>query len=187
MERLADPRIFGPGSWFDIHVYAAEATTPERKRAFMDFMRLLAPKLKCKTCKDHAIVYLRDHPMENYLTEEHGLFKWSWIFHNTVNRRLGKPEVDWTSALKLFVESDSGVCVQDCGDDGKEIKRQVSGPSPHIPSRDSPTPLGVSAVLPTRLQVPPSYEIPPSSPVKYIPTSIQQQNSGMHYRIGPRN
>ena len=106
--RLSDPLIFGIGIWFSIHIMAAAATTAERKKAFYIFIRTLVAALKCPTCRKHAMEYVKENPPEEfpYTTDEEGnditLFEWSRIFHNVVNKRLGKPEYDFKSVYPIY-------------------------------------------------------------------------------------
>lgn len=119
-ERLGNPKVFGPGKWDDLHTYAIAATTPEDKRAFCRFVRIITSSLKCLQCREHATRYVREHPPEEYLNvkdakgRDAGLFVWVCLFHNTVNRRLNLPEVDYEVSYSLY-EPDSMVCVKDCG------------------------------------------------------------------------
>ena len=64
-------------------------------------------------------------PFENIKNangKEIGMFKWAWMFHNTVNLRLHKPFVDWTTAWEMF-------------DTGREVCTNCSGSLPN--SRDN--------------------------------------------------
>jgi len=115
-DRLSDPKVFGPGMWSSIHIYAAEATTPERKNCFIDFITVLFSNLKCLNCRQHATAYLERHPPRDVIDEPDGLFRWTWMMHNVVNRRLGKPELSFEEASKLFLNGDEGVCAVNCGD-----------------------------------------------------------------------
>lgn len=133
-DRLSDPRNFGPGLWSAIHTEAAAATTPERKKSFLDFIYRQTSMLKCQACRHHATKYLSENPPEDYLDlqdsegRETGLFEWTWIFHNTVNRRLGKPEVSREEANQLFLQPDSSICYTNCGEDVEGISTRPTKP-----------------------------------------------------------
>ncbi len=112
--------FFGPGLWFAIHTYAANAITPERKTAFIDFMNITAYNIKCEVCRQHAIEYIRDHPptqmfnLQNPDGQDIGLFKWTWIFHNAVNRRIGKHEMSFDEAYSIFEPQGIVPCLRNC-------------------------------------------------------------------------
>ena len=110
--------------WFTIHILAKHADTPERKSQFIDYMHLLSVEFPCGKCRTHIQEYLRDHPFEPFMNminekgEDVGMFKWSWMFHNTVNLRLHKPFVDWDTAWEMF-------------DTGREVCTNCSGSLPN--------------------------------------------------------
>lgn len=120
--RMSDPKTFGPGQWQGIHIYASHATTDELKRAFMEYMQIIADNLKCDKCRQHAMDYLAKNPMKDYLNIKNadgvdiGMLKWTWIFHNSVNSRLGKPLMDWETCYAMYGDKTAGVCQKDCGD-----------------------------------------------------------------------
>ncbi len=117
---ITNPAIVGPGGWILLHIMAKNANTAESKIAFIDFMQVLSYNFPCKKCRTHIQAYLRDHPFEPYMNlinengEDLGMFKWSWIFHNTVNERLNKDYVDWETAWDMY-NIDKQVCTKCSG------------------------------------------------------------------------
>lgn len=109
-----DPKLYGP-VWVIIHIKAKHATTDQRKSEFIDFMYLLSVEFPCGKCRDHIQEYLSTHPFDAYMNlrnekdEDIGMFKWAWMFHNTVNLRLHKPFIDWETALEMY-DSGREVC-----------------------------------------------------------------------------
>lgn len=103
-----DPDIVGPGIWHSIHLLGKNANMIERKKAFIYFMDLLYHNFPCPVCKTHIQQYMNKNPIVPFLNlkspngTDIGLFKWSWIFHNAVNTRLGKPEMDWDTVQALY-------------------------------------------------------------------------------------
>ena len=116
MPYLSNPKIWGPGVWFNIHLLAAKATDVETKEFFVQYINTLVKNLPCIECRKHATKYLRDNLLISYLTDSdpEGLFRWSWTFHNFVNTRLSKPFIDWEIARDMFY-NEEGVCAGDCG------------------------------------------------------------------------
>jgi hypothetical protein len=96
-------------SWNTIHIKARNANTPEKKQEFIRYINYLATHFPCPQCVNHIKEYLVQHPIESYLNvkdgngKDIGLFKWSWEFHNAVNRRLGKAEMTWDKLLKIYI------------------------------------------------------------------------------------
>lgn len=119
--------VFGPGGWFSIHLLAINAKTAQEKDHFIRFMNLFCQNFKCKECQGHCSEYLKTNPPETYLNKDvyinekygtiPGVFKWSWEFHNAVNKRLHKPEMSFESAYKYYLPGSSeGVCTAGCGE-----------------------------------------------------------------------
>ena len=172
--RLADPKVFGPGLWYAIHTEAAAATTPERKKHFIDFIYRETSSLKCQTCRTHATIYLTENPPEHYLEGkdpdggEYTLFEWTWIFHNAVNRRLTYPQVSWREAKSFFI-NDSGICVANCGEDAG------AGIGSITPVQKPQSGSTMYGTLPPR-----------KKEVRYVPTYSSSARSRMALRTGNR-
>lgn len=126
--KLNYPSNFGTGLWFSIHVTAKNSVTLEDKRYFIIWIDNIVKSIRCNECKTHAMEYVNTHPVEPYfdLVDEEtglniGIFKWSWVFHNAVNSRIGKPYCSWETAMSLFFnelnesESEFKPCDEDCG------------------------------------------------------------------------
>ena len=115
---ITKPDIFGPGIWFVMHTMAYQATTPEKIEAFVGFIHTMSETLPCIECRNHCSEYVRQNPPEKYrLISQNGIligmFKWSWLFHNTVNKRLNKSLIDWETAFAMY-GADSEVCSLKC-------------------------------------------------------------------------
>lgn len=76
----------GPGLWFTFHVTSLEARNLISKQYAIRNMRLIATKLRCLKCRNHARDYMNKDPPEL----SRNLFRWTVDFHNSVNERLGK-------------------------------------------------------------------------------------------------
>lgn len=107
-----DPTKFGPGMWISIHTLALRANTQEKKKEYVEEVISLVESIKCGECHGHATEYLKKNPIEKYFNvkdvksgAEIGCFKWSWVFHNAVNKRLGKKELDFNTALMKYIPS----------------------------------------------------------------------------------
>lgn len=95
-------------SWDNIHKKAAEATTDEMKKEFGKYMEYLTHSFPCPKCRPHIKAYLASHPLRDYYNmyedgKDIGMAKWSWEFHNDVNKRLSKSTVSWTDFKREYL------------------------------------------------------------------------------------
>lgn len=112
-----DPSTIAAGMWYSIHLEAYEAKSEEEKRAFARSMKRFCEKYPCAKCRRHASEYIAKHPIEKYWNTNKGIFKWSWIFHNDVNERLGKPLVSWDQANAIYSGDEQiHICGEGCDD-----------------------------------------------------------------------
>ena len=58
MSISSDPKVFGPGLWFSIHVEAYSSKTEIEKQNFVKSMDRISNSLPCLKCKDHCILYI---------------------------------------------------------------------------------------------------------------------------------
>lgn len=96
----ADMSKAGLGIWFCIHTMAVNATTPETKQAYVNFVNLVCESLRCNKCHGHCSMYLQnagnaskfvDYVIVGHENEELGCAFHSWSFHNAANQHAGKP------------------------------------------------------------------------------------------------
>lgn len=117
---FTDPKKVGTGIWWYIHNTAREAIDDPSISKFIDLMMNLKVKFPCHTCRKHINEYIDTHPFEelrNLVDSDGvriGMFKWSWLFHNAVNTRIGKPYVDWETAVGMFYNDGIEVCSKNC-------------------------------------------------------------------------
>ena len=118
VNKLGDPTVVGPGTWYTIHLKAMNSIDNKSIREFIDFMHLLADNFPCPKCREHIKQYIKTHPFSDLIKLEKngrkiGMFKWSWMFHNAVNSRLRKPNMDWETAWDLY-SGETEVCSKNC-------------------------------------------------------------------------
>lgn len=131
----ADPRYWGPGVWFGIHMDAWDAIDDDKRRHFYTSVRRRSETIPCRDCRIHAQAYIARNPPEDALVKENenrdvGAFLWSVQFHNAVNVRLKKRPMPPKQAIELYksISNGEGVCVENCGVDGAidtKIRRPV--------------------------------------------------------------
>lgn len=103
------PPVFGPGVWLSMHVLAIDSIDDMSIDFFMGWVNKMLYRLPCPTCVKHATTYLSENPMEPYRDNineygvRNGMFIWSWLFHNNVNKRLNKPIIDYNDAYNMYL------------------------------------------------------------------------------------
>lgn len=127
LELITDPRIFGPGLWYGIHITAWYAKTEEEKRAFVKYMEHIRDTIQCLSCRDHCASYMEQNPISDYWNQRYndvdvGMFKWTFNFHNAVNQRLNKPIMDWSTAYNLYSKAVVSYCSTTCGSDDTGVQ-----------------------------------------------------------------
>jgi hypothetical protein len=113
---MSHNKEWGPGRWQSIHVTAAWADTSEKFKMFCTWIRDQLTHLPCEECTKHALAYLESNPPE----KSEDAFMWSWRFHNSVNRRLGKQEMEYTTAKQIYLEGGMKVCGKGCDESVKK-------------------------------------------------------------------
>ena len=118
LKKLLQPKNYA-SYWVLIHKKAFKAVTMERKIKYEQFVHELVEELECNHCREDAMKYLRDHPIRSFfgIKDEKsgadiGCFKHSWLFHNHVNKKTGKKEIDWITTLGMYAD------VQGCDECG---------------------------------------------------------------------
>lgn len=104
------PSQWQHGEWHSIHVASAWADTPQKFKFWCEWIRNQIENLPCPDCVIHARAYILANPPE----QAEDPFIWSWRFHNAVNRRLEKPELEYVIARQLYLEGDVKVCKGGC-------------------------------------------------------------------------
>lgn len=102
--REIDPKISGPGAWMVTHVLAMITDQSGHKKdytRFSLFVYRMIHAFPCRVCRRHAVRYLDNHPTPASRAEG-SAFEWSFTFHNTVNKRLGKKVLTLQEATPLY-------------------------------------------------------------------------------------
>lgn len=104
---LSKPEVFGEPYWFTLHNSAAHypvkasVSCAQRMKGYILGIPVTLP---CETCSDHATAFIEAHrdKLDYIVSGRAPLFEFFVDFHNTVNRRLGKPQVSLADAYKMF-------------------------------------------------------------------------------------
>lgn len=89
---INNSNFWGPYWWRTIHSFAASyKPNPTVKKAFKEFIYSLSGLLPCNISRTQFKNNLNNIPLsENYLKDSHNLFLWSYLFHDLINKQLGK-------------------------------------------------------------------------------------------------
>lgn len=124
---FSDMIKLGPGYWDKMHVDAVTAVTDFLKEAFIININANCDKFKCKKCQAHFRKFIDTHSFKDYWNvkdskgRDIGFFKWTWEFHNEVNRELKKYEPTLEESYAFFSDSEIGACFN-CGNETKDTK-----------------------------------------------------------------
>lgn len=102
-------KYLGPGIWYVIHIQALMCTTQSKQQEYCRFLRGLLLALPCKMCVKHATEYLLNHPPEDDIMKveerikgKFSMFRYTWVFHNFVNRSLVKKRYSFDDAYEFY-------------------------------------------------------------------------------------
>jgi hypothetical protein len=104
---IFDPAVWGEGTWLFLHAGSLSARavpTPDEKVKYWGFIEGLALMLPCKACSAHAQAYVDNaRPFKDQIVSNRGnLIQFFVDFHNSVNARLGKPEMTRSQVLEMM-------------------------------------------------------------------------------------
>ena len=117
--------VWGPSAWRFLHSVTfayPDAPSKEHKEAARSLFRSLKLMLPCGDCCTHYCSGFDGDPVDNHLHSRDALSRWLVAFHNKVNARLGKPEVQFEEAKAQYDAEDETCSAQTtCGDAVKPI------------------------------------------------------------------
>ena len=93
-----EPSRWGPVLWKTFHIVAAayprQPTSADRER-YQQFYESFGKVLPCTKCRINFGRHMTALPVVAHLADRDTLFQWTVVFHNTVNKMLGK-RGDWS-------------------------------------------------------------------------------------------
>jgi hypothetical protein len=92
-----EPKIWGKYIWTSIHIIALgypDKPTPDDKQNYKQFYTNLWKVIPCIKCANNYQKHLDELPLDEQLSNNTTLFKWTVDLHNIVNKELGKRQ--WT-------------------------------------------------------------------------------------------
>ena len=130
-----DTNLWGPGAWVFLHSVTfnyPEYPTKKDKDQYRAFFHSLKGILPCPTCQEHYREGIEETmPIDDNLKDRDSLTRWLVEFHNSVNKRLGKPQMPY-HAVQAKYENMRGKHCQivippspssQCKDDDKSNQR----------------------------------------------------------------
>ncbi len=97
--------MWGNALWFLIHYIAynlPEKITPEIASSYKAFIVSLRYLIPCPECGKHMHEYLSENVIDDFLVSNRSLFYWTWVFHNSVNKRLNKPCPSINQVVEIY-------------------------------------------------------------------------------------
>jgi hypothetical protein len=110
-----DPKRVGPGAWYMFMLMSCHAKDKIERLWVCTQIRLFCDYFKCGDCNGHCHKYIEEHPPEETIDSDKGLFDWVVVFMNAVNERLGKLIYDRDILLKTFTQQEFKFCGSGCG------------------------------------------------------------------------
>lgn len=104
--------FWGPKLWETIHIFAI-TYTPAKSVEFKQFINNLTVLLPCDECRLHLKSNLKKIPVDDYLTNNHQLFLWTYLLHDLVNQQLNKQSPPFEQ-IKLHYIKKLGAECQAC-------------------------------------------------------------------------
>ena len=106
-DNTSHPDVFGPSFWFTLHNGASRypiKASPFQAEKMKGFIRGIPVMLPCDKCSEHAQSYIEENEknFDDIVSGRENLFKFFWKFHNSVNKRTGKPETSLEDAKKMY-------------------------------------------------------------------------------------
>lgn len=112
-----------PGIWFTIHTDPLVSDDDEYLENVIDKLINLVNTFFCEKCRYHLKIFHRDMPIRIYVQDRMrsgyskgmAIFRWTWLLHNNVNKRLGKDHMPFNLAYNMYSqitnqEMDCSVC-----------------------------------------------------------------------------
>jgi hypothetical protein len=96
---------WGKHIWYSFHIIALnypQNSTNIDKMNYKNFYLNFGNVLPCDKCKINYQKHIKNIPIDNYLNNNIDLFKWTIEVHNNVNKDLGKKELSYNEAFRIY-------------------------------------------------------------------------------------
>ena len=103
-----NPEIWGPHYWFVLYTIALSYPLKPNdvsKKKYYDFIQNLPLFIPDTNIGDNFSDFLDKYPITPYLDSRESMIKWIHFIHNKINIYLGKPEITYYQAMKLYYDN----------------------------------------------------------------------------------
>jgi len=100
--------IWGPHFWFVLHTIALnypEFPNAISKKKYYDLIQNLPIFIPNKRMGKQFEKKLNEFPVTPYLSSRDSFMKWVHFMHNKINKKLGKPQVNFFKGLELYYQN----------------------------------------------------------------------------------
>jgi hypothetical protein len=104
----SNPKIWGPHYWYNLHnssLHYPLNASPIVKERIKNRILAIPYEISCRACQIHASAYIEqfsEKELDDIVSTRDNLFKFYVDFHNSVNKRLGKPIWSVEEAKKFY-------------------------------------------------------------------------------------
>ena len=105
MNKLKDPKIWGPPFWFTLHTICQHYPIHPNsviKKKYYDFLSNIPLFLPNEPIGDTFAELLDTYPLTPYLESNQQLGKWLHFIHNKINTRINKPTMPYHEYIALY-------------------------------------------------------------------------------------
>ena len=108
IERVSniDGGLWGPPLWEYLHMMSlkySNSPSYNEKRTMKNLLNNISHFLPCDKCRNHAVEYMNNNDLDIATTNTDTLFRFLVDFHNSVNKRLGKPIMGVNTAYTIYL------------------------------------------------------------------------------------
>jgi hypothetical protein len=104
---VLNPEIWGPQYWFVLYTIALsypENPNEVTKKKYYDFLQNLPLFIPISDIGNNFSIFLDKYPVTPYLDSKESFLKWVHFIHNKINLYLGKPEINYYTAMKNYYD-----------------------------------------------------------------------------------
>ncbi len=107
-----NPKIWGPYFWETIHFTAygyPENPNELDKKTYHDFYSNIMKVLPCDKCTNSSQELFKNSGIHNFLGSKKDLIKWTYLFHKSINNKLGKKSPTLEEFMDNFTNREKGL------------------------------------------------------------------------------
>ena len=170
---MTSPAEYGGPAWFTLHSFAGNALEPQKRQAFVQWMKLWPDVFPCEICENHLRIAMKKYPIEKFMGSAEDLLRYTYILHDGANNHWNaanpnkprKVSPPWEEVKYKFL------ALPEEEEEVPALRRHV--PTRPLPTRIGPAPRPISVrPAPTRVVAPASVAPAPAASVTNRTTTI---------------